>query len=167
MQTFKTIRLAAIAGCKEANPLTKKTGWEYGGLILKADGGFVYQAPHTSESTGHIDPGPLFREYIPSYSARQKRKDIPAIIRKIKDAGIVSFYHIHPCDAETDWGRLSKYFSAGDMIGMITSGFPSAYMAVNCTGTVYEATPDTRLEYPDPDDYPDNPAALGDAIGKV
>lgn len=165
MQKFKTVREAAIAGSAVANPLSSKTGYEYGGLILKAGKGFTYTPPGTSQSSSHIVPADIFAPYVPEYKALIKAGNRHALASALKKASVVAFYHIHPCDHGAD---MARYFSGGDMMSMLISGFSTSYMAVNCTGVVYEASKDMKVIYPDPTDFfRENPAGLGETIGTM
>lgn len=165
MQVFKTVREAAIAGSKEAVPLTRQTGYEYGGLIMTVNGGYTYTSPETSHAESHTDFGPIFATYIHGFPLDGVEPSrIPYWTAKIRKAGIVSVYHTHPCNKDTLGEKLAVYFSEADMRGLMRDGFKTAYMAVACSGKVYEATDNLRVLWPED---ADGPAALGAVIGQA
>jgi hypothetical protein len=162
MKYFTTMRQAAIAASAVAVPLTRQTGFEYGGLILKGPKGFSFTAPETSHSKGSLDPTLIYRKYVPDLPPIVRKPQQSAIVKKLRNAGVVSFYHVHPCDTgESD----ATYFSIDDMNTAVLLGHDAAYMAVACNGKVYEATKNTPPVFPDGPFF--DPAAIGDLIGKV
>lgn len=155
MNTFETIRDAAIAGSKQARDLSLKDGFEHGGLIYKVGNRYALQTPQTSEKEGGIDPAPLFRQFIPDYPHDGfPKKDLGKWQKRIRDAGLVSFYHCHPCikgngDSYEDSGEnAASVFSLADIHAMALAGFRTCYMVVTCSGKVYEANEKAKIVFP-------------------
>lgn len=146
MQTYDTVRQAALAALAQAVPLANQNRWEYGGFIMQVGERFSYSAPFTSRQEDKVRmTEPLLSLLrLPESPDGIALSDIPLL----KKAGIVSSYHVHLSDQEkTD----PTVFSYDDIKSMVMLGFATTYIAVGGTGEVYEATRDTdrmALVYP-------------------
>lgn len=152
MKTYATIREAAIAALAQAVPLAQKNGWEYGGFI-RQQGTRYYPVlpPSTVKSAIGVTLSPQLAQIT-----GEKDEDkalMLGVIRK-HHYNLVSTYHVHGCDwtVENTNGKklhgesVAMEFSGQDLMMGKKWGFKQTYIAVACTGNVYENPELTREE---------------------
>jgi hypothetical protein len=149
MKTFKTVREAAIAALHEAVPLSAKSGFEYGGFILRIKGGYTYTKAYTDKQTGNV-------------TIAEEDFSIP------RGAVTISDYHTHPCRKMLgkELGFFDKFFSPEDIrSSLYFKDFDTAYVAPTCSGLVYESTKNLSVIWPM--GKTQTPAVLGSVIGSA
>lgn len=131
METYKTVREAAIAGTREAIRLARRDGWEYGGAVLPYGDAFIVSDIVTSKDPHSVHLGDSIPQLInkPFASAADKRAAVPA------------FFHVHIKESGTD--RWNDYFSRPDLHNIVGNR-NLAYLGVTDTGKVFEVNGATR-----------------------
>lgn len=123
---YKTVQDAAIAGTRAAIELSRRDGWEYGGVVIAVKGGFIISELVTSESEEGVDLSPA---YPGKWKGREKlkRSDLPGLKKVIK-----AFFHVHLTHIENN-GEL---FSGAD-VGTAMIFRTIAYVGSTKNGKVF------------------------------
>lgn len=139
METYKTIREAAIVGTRQAIKLAQRDGWEYGGVVLYNGDEFYVSDIVTQKSDAGVD---LETAYPKEFQVPRLSKEQFADFRK----KVVAFFHVHVPYSDGTLISVTDMFSGQDVVAAIRLR-TLAYLGDGENGDVYELDASTQASF--------------------